>query len=122
MNEKFVVIGQLIVGVVYEINNLVVVIFGNFDVLCDIFGLVVELVVLEIWLIYEQVYWVWLIVVKLLQFVCFQDYVGYFELVVLVLLVKDSLVLVGYLLKKGNIVIKQYFELMCYVLCNCNEL
>jgi signal transduction histidine kinase len=63
-----------------------------------------------------------LIVAKLLQFARPQDYVGYLEPVAPAPLVKDSLVLVGHLLKQGNISIKQYFESSRHVLCNRNEL
>ena len=122
MNEKLAAIGQLTAGVAHEINNPVAVILGNLDVLRDILGPAAEPVAPEIRLIHEQVHRIRLIVAKLLQFARPQDYVGYLEPVAPAPLVKDSLVLVGHLLKKGNITIKQYFESTRHVLCNRNEL
>ncbi|WP_226417455.1 cache domain-containing protein [Dechloromonas denitrificans] len=122
MNEKLAAIGQLTAGVAHEINNPVAVILGNLDVLRDILGPAAEPVAPEIRLIHEQVHRIRLIVAKLLQFARPQDYVGYLEPVALTPLVQDSLVLVGHLLKKGNIAIKQHFESTRHVLCNRNEL
>jgi two-component system NtrC family sensor kinase len=122
MSEKLAAIGQLTAGVAHEINNPVAVILGNLDVLRDILGPAAEPVAPEIRLIHEQVHRIRLIVTKLLQFARPQDYVGYLEPVAPASLVKDSLVLVGHLLKKGNIAIKQYFESSRHVLCNRNEL
>jgi signal transduction histidine kinase len=122
MNEKLAAIGQLTAGVAHEINNPVAVILGNLDVLRDILGPAAEPVAPEIRLIHEQVHRIRLIVTKLLQFARPQDYVGYLEPVAPTPLVQDSLVLVGHLLKKGNIAIKQHFESSRHVLCNRNEL
>lgn len=122
MNEKLAAIGQLTAGVAHEINNPVAVILGNLDVLRDILGPAAEPVAPEIRLIHEQVHRIRLIVAKLLQFARPQDYVGYLEPVAPTPLVQDSLVLVGHLLKKGNIAIKQHFESTRHVLCNRNEL
>lgn len=122
MNEKLAAIGQLTAGVAHEVNNPVAVILGNLEVLRDILGPAAEPVAPEIKLIHEQVHRIRLIVAKLLQFARPQDYVGYLEPVAPGPLIQDSLVLVGHLLKKGNIAIEQQLESTRQVLCNRNEL
>lgn len=122
MSEKLAAIGQLTAGVAHEINNPVAVIQGNLDVLRDILGPAAEPVAPEIKLIHEQVHRIRLIVAKLLQFARPQDYVGYLEPVSPAQLIQDSLLLVGHLLKKGNIAIEQHFDSTRHVLCNRNEL
>jgi len=122
MSEKLAAIGQLTAGVAHEINNPVAVIQGNLDVLRDLLGPAAEPVAPEIRLIHEQVHRIRLIVAKLLQFARPQDYVGYLEPVAPAQLIHDSLVLVGHLLKKGNIAIDQHFDSSRQVLCNRNEL
>lgn len=122
MSEKLAAIGQLTAGVAHEINNPVAVIQGNLDVLRDLLGTAAEPVAPEIRLIHEQVHRIRLIVAKLLQFARPQDYVGYLEPVSPAQLIQDSLVLVGHLLKKGNIAVEQHVDSRRHVLCNRNEL
>jgi signal transduction histidine kinase len=122
MSEKLAAIGQLTAGVAHEINNPVAVIQGNLDVLRDLLGPAAEPVAPEIRLIHEQVHRIRLIVTKLLQFARPQDYVGYLEPVAPAQLIQDSLLLVGHLLKQGDIAIQQHLDSTRHVLCNRNEL
>lgn len=122
MNEKLAAIGQLTAGIAHEINNPIAVIQGNLEVARELLGPRAEPVEPELRLIMEQVHRIRLIVTKLLQFSRPQEYVGYLEPVSPTPLVQDCLLLVGHLLKKGNIRITQQLNTTRTASCNKNEL
>jgi signal transduction histidine kinase len=122
MSEKLAAIGQLAAGVAHEINNPVAVIQGNLDVLRETLGAAADPVKPEIGLIQEQVFRIRLIVAKLLQFARPTEYAGFVEPVDVNAVVRDSLVLAGHQIRKGNIDIRQELYAEQRVMVNRNEL
>lgn len=122
MNEKLAAIGQLTAGIAHEINNPIAVIQGNLEMARELLGSDSAPVEPELRLIMDQVHRIRLIVTKLLQFSRPQDYVGYLEPVSPTQLIQDCLLLVGHLLKKGNIGIEQQLNTARTASCNKTEL
>lgn len=122
MSEKLAAIGELTAGVAHEINNPVAVIQGNLDVLREVLGDKADEVKGELRLMDDQVERIRLIVAKLLQFARPTEFAGYIESVAPREVFADSLVLVGHLLKRGNIAVEQHIDSTRAVAINRNEL
>ncbi|MBI3140716.1 MAG: cache domain-containing protein [Rhodocyclales bacterium] len=122
MSEKLAAIGELTAGVAHEINNPVAVIQGNLDVLREVLGQDAAPVREELRLMDKQVERIRLIVAKLLQFARPAEFAGYLEAVSPRAVFADCLVLVGHLLKRGNIAVVQQMETGRSVTINRNEL
>jgi two-component system, NtrC family, sensor kinase len=122
MSEKLAAIGELTAGVAHEINNPVAVIQGNLDVLREVLGEQTAPVQGELKLMDDQVERIRLIVAKLLQFARPTEFAGYMEIVFPREVFSDSLLLVGHLLKRGNIAIDQRIESSRGIAFNRNEL
>jgi two-component system NtrC family sensor kinase len=122
MSEKLAAIGELTAGVAHEINNPVAVLQGNLDVLREVLGAGAAPVREEIRLIDGQIERIRLIVAKLLQFARPSEFAGYVEAVAPREVLADSLVLVGHLLKRGNIAVSQEFATERSIAINRNEL
>jgi len=122
MSEKLAAIGELTAGVAHEINNPVAVIQGNLDVLREVLGEQTAPVQGELKLMDDQVERIRLIVAKLLQFARPTEFAGYMEIVFPREVFSDSLLLVGHLLKRGNITIDQRIESSRGIAINRNEL
>jgi len=122
MSEKLAAIGELTAGVAHEINNPVAVIQGNLDVLREVLGEGAAPVREELRLADQQIDRIRLIVAKLLQFARPSEFAGYIENVSPREVLADCLVLVGHLLKRGNIAIVQDIASARSVAINRNEL
>lgn len=122
MSEKLAAIGELTAGVAHEINNPVAVIQGNLDVLRETLGPAARPVMQELRLMDDQVERIRLIVAKLLQFARPSEFAGYVETVAPREVLADSLVLVGHLLKRGNVAIGQEIASERGIAINRNEL
>lgn len=122
MSEKLAAIGELTAGVAHEINNPVAVIQGNLDVLREVLGNAADPVQVELKLMDDQIERIRLIVAKLLQFARPTEFAGYIETVLPRDVLADSLLLVGHLLKRGNIAVAQKIESTRAIAINRNEL
>ena len=103
MSEKLAAIGEITAGVAHEINNPVAVIQGNLDVARDVLGPAAGPVRTEFNLIDQQVHRITIIVSKLLQFARPAEFAGHLEPVAPSEVIGDALVLVQYLLGRGEI-------------------
>jgi signal transduction histidine kinase len=122
MSEKLAAIGELTAGVAHEINNPVAVIQGNLDVLREVLGPAAAPVRQELRLMDDQVERIRLIVAKLLQFARPSEFAGYVETVAPREVLADCLVLVGHLLKRGNVAVSQEIASERGIAINRNEL
>jgi signal transduction histidine kinase len=122
MSEKLAAIGELTAGVAHEINNPVAVIQGNLDVLREVLGEAAAPVRAELKLMDDQIERIRLIVAKLLQFARPAEFAGYLEAVAPAAVFADCLLLVGHLLKRGNIAVVQELNTVRTVQINRNEL
>ena len=122
MSEKLAAIGELTAGVAHEINNPVAVIQGNLDLLREVLGEHAAPVRQEIRLMDDQVERIRLIVAKLLQFARPSEFAGYVESVSPREVLADSLVLVGHLLRRGNVAVAQDVATGRGIAINRNEL
>lgn len=103
MSEKLASIGEITAGVAHEINNPVAVIQGNVDVIRQTLGDAADQVATELALIDQQISRINAIVGKLLQFARPSDYGVFAEQVDVATVLDDCLVLVDYVLSKGDI-------------------
>ncbi|MCX7898118.1 MAG: cache domain-containing protein [Rhodocyclaceae bacterium] len=122
MSEKLAAIGELTAGVAHEINNPIAVIQGNLDLIREVLASQAAPISGELRLIDAQIERIRLIVTKLLQFARPAEFAGYIEDVSPCELFSDCLVLVGHLLKRGNIVVTQRIETTRCAAINRNEL
>ncbi|WP_338549008.1 sensor histidine kinase [Roseovarius phycicola] len=103
MSEKLASIGEITAGVAHEINNPVAVIQGNVDVIRETLADAADPVATELALIDQQISRINAIVGKLLQFARPGDYGVFAEQVDVSGVLDDCLVLVDYVLSKGDI-------------------
>ncbi|HET6721050.1 MAG TPA: cache domain-containing protein, partial [Rhodocyclaceae bacterium] len=122
MSEKLAAIGELTAGMAHEINNPMAVMQGNLDLIRELLGPRANAVGNEFRLLDEQIERVRLIVSRLLQFARPSDYSGEVAPLEIAPLFADSLVLVGHLLKRGNIAVRQHIATRRAVLGNRNEM
>ncbi|MFG1317184.1 sensor histidine kinase [Xanthobacter autotrophicus] len=122
MSEKLAAIGEITAGVAHEINNPVAVIQGNLDVARDVLGPAAAPVRTEFNLIDQQVHRITIIVSKLLQFARPAEFAGHLEPVAPAEVIGDALVLVQYLLSRGEIEVARDETATRLVLMNRVEL
>ncbi|MFG1376275.1 cache domain-containing protein [Xanthobacter autotrophicus] len=122
MSEKLAAIGEITAGVAHEINNPVAVIQGNLDVARDVLGPAAAPVRTEFNLIDQQVHRITIIVSKLLQFARPAEFAGHLEPVAPSEVIGDALLLVQYLLARGEIEVVRDETATCLVLMNRVEL
>jgi signal transduction histidine kinase len=110
-NEKLAAVGQLTASIAHEVNNPIAVIQGNLDLLRELLGpeqaarLRPELKLMD-----EQVERMRLIVTQLLQFARPNEFAGYVEAVDTGRALQDCLVLVGHLLGRSQITVRQALQ------------
>ena len=122
LNEKLAAIGQLTAGMAHEINNPMAVMQGNLDLAREILGPQAEGVKRELQLADAQIERVRLIVSRLLQFARPNDFSGEVEPIDVASMLSDCLVLVGHLLRRGNIAVAQGVDTRRRVTTHRNEL
>jgi signal transduction histidine kinase len=122
LNEKLAAIGQLTAGMAHEINNPMAVMQGNLDLARELLGANAEVVRRELQLVDDQIGRVRTIVSRLLEFARPNDFSGDVEPINADELLGDCLVLVGHLLRRGNIEVERSVATLRRVTTNRNEL
>jgi two-component system, NtrC family, sensor kinase len=122
LNEKLAAIGQLTAGMAHEINNPMAVMQGNLDLVRELLGSRADTVKRELQLVDDQIGRVRTIVSRLLEFARPSDFSGDVEPVDADELLADCLVLVGHLLRRGNIEVERTVTTLRRVTTNRNEL
>jgi two-component system NtrC family sensor kinase len=120
--EKLAAVGQLTASIAHEVNNPIAVIQGNLDLVREMLGEHAAPVRGELALLDAQVERMRLIVTQLLQFARPTEFAGYVAAVDTARLVDDSLVLVGHLLAKTNILLKRDLRATRQPMLNRQEL
>jgi two-component system NtrC family sensor kinase len=120
--EKLAAVGQLTASIAHEVNNPIAVIQGNLDLVREMLGEHAAPVRGELALLDAQVERMRLIVTQLLQFARPTEFAGYVAAVDTARLVDDSLVLVGHLLAKTNILLQRDLRATRQPMLNRQEL